>query len=120
MVKSPPTLVVAPLLTAAFNDCRGPMGTDIVAPRREFRCRSFFATPSIVVLPPVYHVASTAAHILGRPADELTAGLPYPRPAGNDIPCLRYVRRVEFDQEQPARAEWQVLVQRERQQHGER
>jgi len=37
--------------------------------------------------------------ILGRPADELTAGLPYPRPTGNDIPCLRYVRRVEFDQE---------------------
>lgn len=37
--------------------------------------------------------------ILGRPVDELTVGLPYPRPAGNDVPCLRYVRRVEFDQE---------------------
>lgn len=37
--------------------------------------------------------------MLGRPVDELTAGLPYPRPAGNDVPCLRYVRRVEFDQE---------------------
>jgi AraC-like DNA-binding protein len=37
--------------------------------------------------------------ILGRPADELTVGLPYPRPAGNDVPCLRYVRRVAFDQE---------------------
>jgi len=37
--------------------------------------------------------------ILGRPVDELTVGLPYPRPAGNDVPCLRYVRRVAFDQE---------------------
>lgn len=37
--------------------------------------------------------------ILGRPADELVVGLPYPRPAGNDVPCLRYVRQVEFDQD---------------------
>ena len=37
--------------------------------------------------------------ILGRPVDELTVGLPYSRPTGNDVPCLRYVRRVEFDQE---------------------
>lgn len=37
--------------------------------------------------------------ILGRPVDELSVGLPYSRPAGNDIPCLRYVRRVDFDQE---------------------
>ena len=37
--------------------------------------------------------------MLGRPADELTVGLPYPRPAGNDVPCLRYVRRAAFDQE---------------------
>jgi AraC-like DNA-binding protein len=37
--------------------------------------------------------------ILGRPVDELTVGLPYSRLAGNDVPCLRYVRRVEFDQE---------------------
>ncbi|MGO4394232.1 AraC family transcriptional regulator ligand-binding domain-containing protein [Variovorax sp. M-6] len=37
--------------------------------------------------------------ILGRPVDELTVGLPYARPTGNDVPCLRYVRRVEFDQE---------------------
>src|SRR5437868_4798255 len=36
--------------------------------------------------------------ILGRPVDELTVGLPYARPTGNDVPCLRYVRRVEFDQ----------------------
>jgi len=36
--------------------------------------------------------------ILGRPVDELVVGLPYARPAGNDVPCLRYVRRVEFDQ----------------------
>lgn len=37
--------------------------------------------------------------ILGRPVDELVVGLPYARPAGNDVPCLRYVRRVEFNQE---------------------
>jgi len=37
--------------------------------------------------------------ILGRPVDELSVGLPYPRPADHDVPCLRYVRRVEFDQE---------------------
>ncbi|MDM0021893.1 AraC family transcriptional regulator [Variovorax saccharolyticus] len=37
--------------------------------------------------------------ILGRPVDELTVGLPYARPPGNDVPCLRYVRRVTFDQE---------------------
>ncbi|MBB3176477.1 AraC-like DNA-binding protein [Variovorax sp. Sphag1AA] len=37
--------------------------------------------------------------ILGRPADELMVGLPYPAPAGNDIPCLRYVRRAVFAQE---------------------
>ncbi|WP_038207230.1 helix-turn-helix domain-containing protein [Xenophilus azovorans] len=37
--------------------------------------------------------------ILGRPADELALGLPYPRPAGNDLPCLRYVRKVSFDQD---------------------
>lgn len=36
--------------------------------------------------------------ILGRPVDELTVGLPYARPAGTDVPCLRYVRKVEFDQ----------------------
>lgn len=36
--------------------------------------------------------------ILGRPVDELSAGMPYPRPPGNDVPCMRYVRRVEFDQ----------------------
>ncbi len=36
--------------------------------------------------------------ILGRPVDELSVGLPYARPLGNDVPCLRYVRRVEFDQ----------------------
>lgn len=34
---------------------------------------------------------------LGRPVDELAVGLPYPRPADNDVPCLRYVRRVAFD-----------------------
>ncbi len=37
--------------------------------------------------------------ILGRHVDELTAGMPYPRPPGNDVPCLRHVRRVEFDHE---------------------
>lgn len=37
--------------------------------------------------------------IVGRPVDELVLGLPYPRPAGHDIPCLRYVRLVEFDRE---------------------
>ncbi|MDM0073967.1 AraC family transcriptional regulator ligand-binding domain-containing protein [Variovorax sp. J2P1-59] len=37
--------------------------------------------------------------ILGRPVDELTVGLPYARPADNDVPCLRYVRSVAFDQE---------------------
>ena len=37
--------------------------------------------------------------IVGRPVDELTVGLPYPRPEGGDEPCLRYVRRVEFDQQ---------------------
>jgi AraC-like DNA-binding protein len=37
--------------------------------------------------------------MLGRPADELVVGLPYARPSGNDVPCLRYVRRVEFDQD---------------------
>ncbi|MDM0012485.1 AraC family transcriptional regulator ligand-binding domain-containing protein [Variovorax sp. J22P168] len=37
--------------------------------------------------------------ILGRPVDELEVGLPYARPAGNDVPCLRYVRRVEFDRD---------------------
>ena len=37
--------------------------------------------------------------MLGRSVDELAVGLPYPRPAGNDVPCLRYVRRVEFDHE---------------------
>ena len=26
-------------------------------------------------------------------------GLPYPAPTGNDIPCLRYVRRAVFEQE---------------------
>jgi len=36
--------------------------------------------------------------ILGRPVDELTVGMPYPRPPGPDVPCLRYVRRAEFDQ----------------------
>ena len=35
--------------------------------------------------------------ILGRPCDELSVGLPYPRPAGSDVPCLRYIRNVEFD-----------------------
>lgn len=35
--------------------------------------------------------------ILGRPCDELSVGLPYPRPAGPDVPCLRYIRNVEFD-----------------------
>ena len=38
--------------------------------------------------------------IMGRSVDELIVGLPYPRPSDNDAPCLRYVRRVEFDQEQ--------------------
>jgi AraC-like DNA-binding protein len=37
--------------------------------------------------------------MLGRFADELVVGLPYPRPDGNDVPCLRYVRRIYFDQE---------------------
>jgi AraC-like DNA-binding protein len=37
--------------------------------------------------------------ILGRPVDELTVGLPYARPSDNDVPCLRYVRSVAFDQE---------------------
>jgi AraC-like DNA-binding protein len=37
--------------------------------------------------------------ILGRPVDELTVGLPYARPADNDVPCLRYVRSVAFDQD---------------------
>lgn len=37
--------------------------------------------------------------MLGRPVDELVVGLPYPRPPGNDVPCLRYVRQVEFDQD---------------------
>jgi AraC-like DNA-binding protein len=37
--------------------------------------------------------------MLGRPADELVVGLPYARPSGNDVPCLRYVRRVEFEQD---------------------
>ncbi|NDZ18827.1 hypothetical protein C7T35_39365 [Variovorax sp. WS11] len=37
--------------------------------------------------------------ILGRPADELAVGLPYPRPADGQLPCLRYVRRVSFDQD---------------------
>lgn len=37
--------------------------------------------------------------MLGRPADELTVGLPYSRPADNDVPCLRYVRKVTFDQQ---------------------
>lgn len=37
--------------------------------------------------------------MLGRPADELVVGLPYPAPTDNDIPCLRYVRRVVFEQE---------------------
>jgi len=37
--------------------------------------------------------------ILGRPADELMVGLPYPAPGGNDVPCLRYVRRAVFEQE---------------------
>jgi AraC-like DNA-binding protein len=37
--------------------------------------------------------------ILGRPSDELSVGLPYPRPHGNDIACLSYVRRVNFDRE---------------------
>lgn len=36
--------------------------------------------------------------IMGRPVDELSAGMPYPRPPRNDVPCLRYVRHVEFDQ----------------------
>ncbi|MDM0014788.1 AraC family transcriptional regulator [Variovorax sp. J22P168] len=36
--------------------------------------------------------------MLGRPADELAVGLPYPRPAGVDEPCLRYVRSVVYDQ----------------------
>lgn len=35
--------------------------------------------------------------ILGRPADELAAGLPYPRTAGSDLSCLRYARKVNFD-----------------------
>ncbi|MEJ8851198.1 AraC family transcriptional regulator [Variovorax rhizosphaerae] len=35
--------------------------------------------------------------ILGRHADELSIGLPYARPPGNDDPCLRHVRYVEFD-----------------------
>ena len=37
--------------------------------------------------------------ILGRPADELTIGLPYARPPGADVPYFRYARRVEFDQQ---------------------
>lgn len=37
--------------------------------------------------------------IIGGPVDDLVVGLPYPRPAGNDVACLRYVRKVEFDQE---------------------
>ncbi|WP_443082970.1 helix-turn-helix domain-containing protein [Variovorax sp. HW608] len=35
--------------------------------------------------------------MLGRPADELVVGLPYPRPPGDGGHCLRYVRKVEFD-----------------------
>jgi len=37
--------------------------------------------------------------LLGRPADELSVGLPYTRQPGNDEPCLRYVRRVTFGRE---------------------
>ena len=37
--------------------------------------------------------------ILGRPAHELVVGLPYPRPPGNDVSCLRYVRHVSFDRD---------------------
>ncbi|SEA01394.1 AraC family transcriptional regulator [Variovorax sp. YR216] len=37
--------------------------------------------------------------ILGRPADELAVGLPYSHPSGNDVPCLRYVRKAVFEQE---------------------
>lgn len=36
--------------------------------------------------------------ILARPVDELTVGLPYCRPLGEAAHCLRYVRKVEFDQ----------------------
>jgi hypothetical protein len=37
--------------------------------------------------------------ILARPVDELAVGLPYARAPGDASHCLRYVRRVEFDQE---------------------
>lgn len=37
--------------------------------------------------------------ILGRHADELHLGLPYPRPKDNGEPCLHHVRSVEFDQQ---------------------
>lgn len=35
--------------------------------------------------------------ILGRPTDELRVGLPFERPAGPDVPYLRYFRQVEFN-----------------------
>ncbi|MDM0069968.1 AraC family transcriptional regulator [Variovorax sp. J31P207] len=37
--------------------------------------------------------------IMGRSVEELVVGLPYSRPSGSDVPCNRYVRRVEFGQE---------------------
>lgn len=37
--------------------------------------------------------------ILGRHADELSVGLPYSRPPGNEEACLRYILSVEFDQQ---------------------
>jgi AraC-like DNA-binding protein len=52
-----------------------------------------FVTQSIVAM-----YCRLLEAILGRPIDELSVGLPYSRPAGNDEPCLRYIRNVKFDQ----------------------
>lgn len=65
-----------------------------VRPRRPLCETHVFVMQSILVA----HCRLLEA-ILGRPVDELSVGLPYHRPAGNDVSCSRYVRKLEFDQE---------------------
>mgnify|MGYP003583976741 CR=1 FL=1 len=64
-----------------------------VSPSRPLCETHLFVMQSIVVA-----YCRLLEAMLGRPADELRVGLPYPRPSGQDEPSLSYVRRVEFDQ----------------------
>src|SRR5215471_1370785 len=66
LVKFPPILAIAPLLTLNLNDWCWSIGIAMVPPRRELRARSLFTTPFRTVLPPDQKLESKDIHILGR------------------------------------------------------